>query len=109
MVIALSFAISNKPAWLNFDATSGKLSGTPSLGAAAVYPSVGITVSDGKLSAVLNLTIEVKPAQSVTFTPTAGVVSAAYFHKIDTKITAPDVSYRIEQLPRRGPLLMRKP
>lgn len=95
----LSFAISNKPAWLNFDATSGKLSGTPSLGAAAVYPSVGITVSDGKLSAVLNLTIEVKPAQSVTFTPTAGVVSAAYFHKIDTKITAPNVSYRIEQLP----------
>jgi len=96
---ALSFSINNKPAWLSFDATNGKLSGTPSLGAAAVYPGVAITVSDGKLNAVLNLSIEVKAAQKVTLTPTAAVVSAAYVHKIDTKITATDLRYRVEQLP----------
>lgn len=95
----LSFSISNKPAWLSFDTTSGKLSGTPALGAAAVFPGVVITVSDGKLNAVLNLSIEVKAAQKVTLTPTAAVVSAAYLHKIDTKITATDLSYRVEQLP----------
>ncbi len=96
---ALSFAISNKPTWLSFDAGTGKLSGTPALGAAALYPGVAITVSDGKLTAVLNLTIEVKAAQLVTITPTAAVISAAYVHKIDTKITATDLSYRVEQLP----------
>jgi putative Ig domain-containing protein len=85
----LQYSITGKPSWLNFSATTGRLSGTPT--AAAVGSSrMTITVTDGTLSASLAaFTLQVNAAanqppvisgtpptaatvgQSYTFTPTA--------------------------------------
>jgi Putative Ig domain len=50
---SLTFSISNAPRWASFDATSGRLSGTPNLGDEGVYASIRITVSDGTAQASL--------------------------------------------------------
>jgi len=55
----LSFNVQNKPAWANFNGTTGALSGTPTLGDVGNYSNIGISVSDGDMSDSL-------PAFSVT-------------------------------------------
>lgn len=50
----LVFQIQNKPSWATFDTLSGKLSGTPTLAHTGDYPSITITVNDGKSSAALS-------------------------------------------------------
>lgn len=42
----LSYSIVNKPAWVNFDTTTGVLSGTPGYGDAGTYSDIVITVTD---------------------------------------------------------------
>lgn len=86
---ALSFSIVNRPGWATFNASTGRLSGTPSLAQAAQYADIRITVSDGMASATLpafTITVETgnraptisgSPAttivegQAYSFTPTA--------------------------------------
>ena len=46
----LSFNVQNKPAWANFNGTTGALGGTPSLGDVGNYSNIGISVSDGNMS-----------------------------------------------------------
>jgi hypothetical protein len=46
----LSFNVQNKPAWANFNGTTGALTGTPLLGDVGNYSNIGISVSDGNLS-----------------------------------------------------------
>lgn len=48
---ALTFSVANKPAWANLDATTGRLSGTPT--ASGTHSNIVVSVSDGKLSASL--------------------------------------------------------
>ncbi len=43
----LSFSVTNKPGWANFNATSGELSGTPPQGSEGSYDNIRIMVSDG--------------------------------------------------------------
>jgi hypothetical protein len=43
----LTFAISNKPSWAQFDTTSGRLYGTAQPAAGATYSGITISVSDG--------------------------------------------------------------
>lgn len=50
----LTFAITNKPAWANFDASTGTLSGAPAAGDVRTYSNIRISVTDG--SATTNLT-----------------------------------------------------
>jgi hypothetical protein len=50
---ALSFSISNKPAWASFSTSTGRLSGTPGTGNVGTYGNIVISVSDGKASASL--------------------------------------------------------
>lgn len=40
------FQISNKPSWVNFDPTTGALSGTPTSSDAGTYPNIIISVAD---------------------------------------------------------------
>jgi hypothetical protein len=86
---SLSFSITNKPPWASLSATTGRLSGTPSIAQAGVYENIQISVSDGMLTRSLpSFEIEVEltnrppvisgtPAtsivegQSYSFTPTA--------------------------------------
>lgn len=49
----LGFSIQNKPAWLSFNATSGKISGTPTAVDTGTYANILITVTDGTASASL--------------------------------------------------------
>lgn len=50
---AITFQISNKPAWATFDTGTGRLSGTPSTSSTGVFSDVRITVSDGRASSAL--------------------------------------------------------
>ncbi len=87
----LKFSIQNKPSWLVFNRTSGRLSATPTTANVGTYSNIIISVSDGKASASLPAfsltvggsssnqppTISGTPATSVAtgsayaFTPTA--------------------------------------
>ncbi|MEL7535612.1 MAG: putative Ig domain-containing protein [Pseudomonadota bacterium] len=60
----LTFSIANRPGWLQFDATTGGLSGTPSAGDVGTYDNIVITVTDGTDSVDL-------PAFSITVVQSA--------------------------------------
>ncbi|HEX7114284.1 MAG TPA: putative Ig domain-containing protein [Steroidobacter sp.] len=49
----LTFSIENAPSWTSFDASTGRLSGTPGEEDIATYEGITITVSDGSQSATL--------------------------------------------------------
>lgn len=44
----LSFTIENRPAWADFNRSTGRLSGTPNAGNVGEFSNVRITVSDGR-------------------------------------------------------------
>lgn len=50
---ALTFSIQNRPAWASFNASSGRLNGTPGAGDVGQFSDVRITVSDGRAQASL--------------------------------------------------------
>ncbi len=50
---SLGFTIANRPSWATFNATTGRLSGTPGNGTVGSYPNIQIRVSDGSLQASL--------------------------------------------------------
>ena len=51
---ALTFAVQNRPTWASFNASNGRLSGTPGAGDAGQFIDVRISVSDGRAQAALN-------------------------------------------------------
>jgi putative Ig domain-containing protein len=61
---ALSFSISNKPGWLNFNSSTGRLIGTPNANNIGSYKNIVIRVSDGKATTSLS-------AFSINVVPTA--------------------------------------
>ena len=73
---ALTFSITNKPAWASFSSASGRLYGTPGSGRVGTYSNIVISVSDGQASASLGpFSIDVVGANAP---PTiAGVPSAS--------------------------------
>jgi len=50
---SLTFSIENKPAWASFDTVTGSLTGIPDNDNVGIYPGIVITVTDGKLTALL--------------------------------------------------------
>jgi hypothetical protein len=50
---ALTFSVSGAPAWLQLDATTGRLSGAPTAADIGVYTNIVVTVSDGTASSSL--------------------------------------------------------
>jgi len=50
----LTFSVTNKPDWADFNPSSGRLSGTPTAADIATYSGIRITVSDGQASASLS-------------------------------------------------------
>jgi hypothetical protein len=56
---ALSFSITNKPAWATFSTSTGQLSGTPTAANVGSYANIVISASDGKATTSL-------PAFSIT-------------------------------------------
>ena len=66
---AISFSITNKPAWASFNAATGQLSGTPSATDVGKYPGIQIAALIGKVSTSL-------PAFSINVT-SAGAASSS--------------------------------
>jgi hypothetical protein len=57
----LTYAVANKPAWAQFSAATGALSGTPSTGSVATDANIVVSVSNGAQSAALpafNITVQ---------------------------------------------------
>jgi hypothetical protein len=50
----LTFSVTGLPAWATFNASTGRVSGTPSATDVATYSNIRISVSDGQASASLN-------------------------------------------------------
>jgi hypothetical protein len=50
---ALSFGISNKPAWASFNTSTGRLNGTPATGNVGTFNNIVISATDGKSTASL--------------------------------------------------------
>lgn len=82
----LTFSIVNKPAWATFDASTGRLQGTPGAGHVGTHSNIRISVSDGNASASLppfSITVTAAPpanrAPTITGTPpTSATVGSAY-------------------------------
>ena len=51
---ALTFRISNRPAWASFNSATGRLAGTPGVGTVGTFANITISVSDGTLGASLS-------------------------------------------------------
>lgn len=49
----LTYSVANLPSWATFNASTGRVSGTPTAANAGTYSNIAITVSDGSLSASL--------------------------------------------------------
>ena len=77
---ALTFSVSNLPAWAGFNSATGALSGTPATGDAGVYGNIVVSVSDGTDSASLapfSITVD-NPVQlggTVGFSTTSATVT----------------------------------
>ncbi len=102
----LTFIVTNKPTWAQFSATTGVLSGTPTVADAASYLNVAISVSDGKASASLPAfsIIVVAPlngAPTISGAPSTSVVanSAYAFQPTAADPEAATLTFSIQNKP----------
>ena len=56
---SLTFSVTNKPAWASFNASSGRLSGTPRAGDEGTYNNIRITASDGTAADSISFSVTV--------------------------------------------------
>ena len=75
----LTFAIANLPSWATFNATTGRLTGTPAAANVGTFSNVAISVSDGSASASLpafTITVNAAPnrAPTISGTPVTSVL-----------------------------------
>jgi putative Ig domain-containing protein len=67
----LTFSAANLPAWLSINASTGRVSGTPTAADVATYAGITVTVSDGKANASLppfTLTVSAAASGAATLT-----------------------------------------
>ena len=50
----LTFSVANLPGWANFDTTTGRISGMPTLGDIGTFAGIRISVSDGNFTSSLS-------------------------------------------------------
>ncbi len=70
----LTFSVSALPSWASFNASNGRISGTPTVGDVGVYSGIRISVSDGSLSDELgpfSITVNAISNGSITLNWTA--------------------------------------
>jgi len=105
---ALSYSIQNKPSWLTFTPSTGRISGTPASGNVGTASNIIITVTDGQASASLpSFNIQVSAAAptnrapTITGTPattvTAGV--AYVFNPVGSDPDGNTLTYSIQNKP----------
>ncbi|MGO3785800.1 MAG: tandem-95 repeat protein [Pseudoalteromonas prydzensis] len=73
----LSFSIENKPSWLNFDTTTGQLSGRPSNADVGRYTGITVSVTDGVASQSLTpftlTVVNVNDAPTISGSPATSI------------------------------------
>ena len=80
----LTFAIANAPAWATFNATTGRLSGTPAAANVGAFSGISISVSDGTASASLpafTITVGAPPntPPQISGTPSTSVTAGTLY------------------------------
>ena len=73
---ALTFSITNKPAWAIFDAVTGKLSGTPTAAQKGVTKGIVISVTDSKATvslAAFDITVTANTPPTISNNPSTAV------------------------------------
>jgi hypothetical protein len=71
--LRLTFGVWNKPSWLGFDGSTGRLYGTSTTGGIGTYPNIVITAYDGYAKAVLPAFAITVKATGVPTSPTGSV------------------------------------
>jgi hypothetical protein len=68
----LSFVIRNRPSWLSFSYSTGRIAGTPSAGNVGLYSKITIYVKDG------TNTVALKPFSIAVLQPVAGAATLSW-------------------------------
>jgi hypothetical protein len=104
----LTFSIQNKPSWLTFTPSNGRLSGTPTSADVATTTGIVVSVTDGLVTAALpsfNLQVVAQPpvnrAPTITGTPATTVTagSAYSFTPVGSDPDGNTLTYSIQNLP----------
>jgi len=104
----LTYTVANKPSWLTFTPSTGRLSGTPTTANIGTTSGIVITVSDGQASAALppyNLTVSAAAttnrAPTITGTPRTSVTagSSYAFSPVGSDADGDTLSYSIQNKP----------
>lgn len=107
----LTFTIQNRPTWLTFTASNGRLSGTPTTANIGTTSNIVITVSDGQANTSLqafNLQVVAAPvtppanrAPTISGTPSASVTagSAYAFNPVGSDPDGNTLTYSIQNRP----------
>ncbi len=83
---SLTLTISNKPEWVEFNTTTGELSGTPGASDIGTLENVTISVSDNKVSSELAFNLEVE------FNPLEEALRTGKVSLIETELTLLDAA-----------------
>ncbi len=104
----LTFSINNRPSWLSFTPSTGALTGTPTSADVGSTGAIVITVSDGWLTASLQLTItvsnETPPANrapTITGTPSTSITAGTSysFRPVGSDADGNTLTYSIQNRP----------
>ncbi|MBL3527184.1 MAG: cadherin-like domain-containing protein, partial [gamma proteobacterium endosymbiont of Lamellibrachia anaximandri] len=108
---SMTFAVSGKPTWLNFDRATGALNGTPAESDIGEYTDVAISVSDGTVTSRLapfSILVTGLNHQPVAVDDLAAVVAGESVMVAvlanDTGLQDEPISVRILQSPTKGEL-----
>ncbi|MEM1263603.1 MAG: putative Ig domain-containing protein [Pseudomonadota bacterium] len=103
---ALTFSIANRPSWASFNASTGRLAGTPGDSNVGTSRNIRISVSDGKDTSALpafSITVDAAPneAPTITGTParTATVGEVYQFRPVATDADNDSLSFSISNQP----------
>jgi hypothetical protein len=102
----LTFSISNRPVWLDFDNKTGRLSGTPGAGNVGTYSNIQISVNDGQATALLpTFSIQVRgpanQAPTISGTPASSVQAGQQysFQPVGSDPDGDKLTYDIDNRP----------
>ncbi len=103
----LTFSISNRPAWMTFNPSTGQLSGTPGTSNVGTYSNILISVNDGQATTLLpTFAIQVRgpanQAPRISGSPSTGSVQAGQQYSFQPVGSDPDgdqLTYSITNRP----------
>jgi hypothetical protein len=85
----LTFSITNRPAWATFSTTTGRLQGAPAAANVGTFANIGISVSDGQVSAAL-------PAFTITVSAPTAANNAPTISGLPATVAMQGVQYTFQ-------------